>query len=512
MNLFKQVCICIRGQKVQTIILFCVIFLLSTLVAGAMMVNQAITNMDIALRSMLPAVTILQHDNDHFFFEWHETGEWPNRENMTVSRLYELGTLPYVRSFSFSVHGYGFYSATLARVWYPELYLSLSHPIDDAVDEGSLSRWRDTHLEQFALNGVGTVNIFEIEFDIIELVSGRIFNMNEVEQGVPAAIVSQSFLNVNNLAVGDKLILDHIIQDYDQPEEDWLKEETFLARQAYEFEIIGSFHRQLPDDRDLFGIDIQEHHLILNEIFVPATFIEEITSIELEVFNNAEIMQIFARSETILDALDFSNMHFLLYDPLDLQDFHTAVAETLPEFWMMTDYSFAYADIANSMILIQEVADGTLIGAAIAMLTVLSLLILLFLRNRVKEIGIYLALGRSKGKIMTQIILEVFIPTIMAITLALFVGNLFFSTISKNMLHNHIANLEHRLYTPGDWQIPGFRHGLTNEELVEMFEVVIDARTTLMFYSFGLGMVFLSGTASVLYTLRMNPKDILTSG
>jgi len=511
MFFWKQVYICIKGQKVQICILFGVVFLVSTLISGALLVNQAIANTDVAIRSFLPAVAIVQPDEDSFFFEWNETGEWPFRENMTTSVLHEIGSLSYVRSFNFSVNNHNFYSIDLVRAWYPELFLKTPYPDHEAIDDDSLSVWHDTLFERFILNGVGNMDIFEVEFNVIELISGRTFNEYEIMHGMPVVIVSQSFLNTNNLVVGDALVIDHIVKNYNLPIEDQFQADTFLAREAYEFEIIGAFNRELTYYRDLYGIDIQEHHWILNEIFVPATFVEFITSVELEIHGNEEVAQRYSESERILDALDFRNIYFLLYDPLYLQDFHLAANEILPDFWKVSDYSFAYNDVAQAMVLIREVSDGLLVGGIVAMLIILSLVILLFLSSRIKEIGIYLTLGKQKRKILGQIMVEIFIPTILAITSALFSGNILSSQISSRMLRSYIADVETSTLVIEEMQIPGFRHGLINEEMVEMFEVAINIQTALIFYSLGLGIVFLSTFASGVHILRMNPKKILTN-
>jgi len=517
MDMFKQVYICIKGQKMQTLIVAGVIFLASTLVAGALLVNQAIENTDKALRALLPAVGILEFDEAAFFVAWQETGSWPESENMTTAILHEIGTLSDVRSFNFTVRGHGFYSEILERVWHPEWFTDITHPVYEAFDWGSLSNQQDTHFERFLLNGVGSEDIFEVDFGIIDLIEGRTFTPIEIQQGMAVAVVSEHFLMTNNLRMGDILLIDHIIKDYTQPSEMWFDATTFLAQQTYEFEIIGIFNRERPQDRDLFGIDIDEHHQILNEIFVPAVVIENAVIKELEVYRNLEIMSDdmadrFYNSDAVMNALDFENMYFLLYDPLYLQRFHDAVNEILPEFWMMNDYTFAYRDIARSMDSIKEVADSLLLGGVFAMLIILNLVIILFLRSRRQEMGIYLALGKGKIQIFFQFLLEIIIPILIAMSMALFVGSLLADHVSGIMLLSHMEDVIQNPLTLEEMQIPGFRHGLINEEMMEMFKINFDIQTIFLFYGIGLSVLLLTVSIAVFNTLKMNPKDILVRG
>ena len=83
-----------------------------------------------------------------------------------------------------------------------------------------------------------------------------------------------------------------------------------------------------------------------------------------------------------------------------------------------------------------------LLGAIIATIVIISLLILLFLSDRKHEIGVYLALGSKKKGIIFQIVTEVLILSIIGMTGALFVGNVMASNLSQEMLRNELVNSE----------------------------------------------------------------------
>ena len=48
--------------------------------------------------------------------------------------------------------------------------------------------------------------------------------------------------------------------------------------------------------------------------------------------------------------------------------------------------------------------------------------------------------------------------------------------------------------------------------MIEMFELKIDAQTVITFYSVANGTVLIAVMIPMILTLKMNPKDVLTSG
>ena len=496
-------------QKGQTFILMGIVFLISTLLFGVISTDQAISNTDQALRARLPAVAILRENVDTISAEWEETGVWPHWENISVEFLDQMSALPYVRSFNYTVQAHEFYSEILRRHWNTDLFLQLADPIPNVPDQRTLSHWFNTSLERFILNGVGNPKIWEIEAEIITLINGRTFTEQEMTQGLAVAVVSEQFLVANHLALGDTFSLDKTYHDPDVELEERYGEYPahVLTSQPFELEIIGVFGRELIINDDLLGVDIQDHLEILNQIFVPASFIAStITLTEPEALARLE------EAGSMMNFLEFSNMYFLLYDPLNLVAFHDAVADILPLHWKLVDYSFTYADMAHSMNMVGSIANHLFIGVTIAMVFVLLLLTLLFLQMRKVEMGIYLALGADKRKIVSQLLLEILIPSIVGVSLSVFSGYLLSSAISVEMIQNYLA--EGSQASPslgGIYEILGIRYELTLEEMFAFYEVQLEVSAIIMIYIIILSAVLVSTLISAGLILRMKPKKVLLS-
>ena len=76
------------------------------------------------------------------------------------------------------------------------------------------------------------------------------------------------------------------------------------------------------------------------------------------------------------------------------------------------------------------------IVASIATVFIISLVVLLFLRDRKQELGIYLSLGEGRGKAIGQIVIEVVLASLVALICPLVTGNLLGSAVSQTLMQS----------------------------------------------------------------------------
>ncbi len=69
-------------------------------------------------------------------------------------------------------------------------------------------------------------------------------------------------------------------------------------------------------------------------------------------------------------------------------------------------------------------------------ITVLSLILILWLRERIHEIGILLSIGISKIKIVIQFILELLFISLPSLVLSLFIGNVMLNIIVGGFMNS----------------------------------------------------------------------------
>ena len=501
-------------RKGKSLILLALVFLLTTITSGALSIREAIINTDLNLRRQLPAITTVYLD--HLALNHAQTQRgWIKVDHIKAPMIREIGALPYVRLFDYTAWGYHFFSHELVRAFHPELFLELDGIEVAPDDTGSLSFHGNVDLEQFRLKGSQAPGVADIEAGLIDLVHGRTFIEAEMNSLSYVAIVSQNFLEANRLSLGDTFILDYNI--YHEQEKEMIVEEHYsvdnlILSTPFELKIIGVFEHTLPENFELS--DIRQHMELINRIYVPNLLIESTLDLYIEAFleTQPELLEEILVAESLEDILLYENIMFLLYDPTYLAAFNTAASAIIPDFWVVGDLSNAYADIANSMEMMNWIANLLAFGSTLATLIVLTLLVVLFLRDRKPEIGIYLALGAKKVSVIWQMLIEVIAVSLVAITLALFVGHLLAASISTTIIRNDLtrqASLEEDVITASGLERMGFRHEMTHEEMLASYDVTLNLMTIVIFYSIALCSILLATAIPIIYITRLNPKRIL---
>lgn len=504
MNFLKRALTSIFRTPLKSSFLFMLIFILGTVTSGAISVRNAIHATDLNLRrNMRPVVviseiwTFLPDINDDLLEEI-------DSDFFILDALYEVGNLPYVEYFDYFMQIQML--STDLEIWYPTTRQDIS----------SLRGMPDPDLgEAFDIRGVSHPEFVDMRQGFVEIVEGVTFTDEQIIYGELVTVVSRDLAISNGLAVGDRIRLNTQGLNVDA-------DGNFLFGHldAYEFEIIGLF--------DVIGLSEVEFGNVgswtlselnkfnfANQIYLPNRIVK---------YANESLNYQSSRVDEFLGAeIDWENWEefyrinpiFVLHDPFYLDDFRTAAQSILGNMWYLSDGVNRFAPISNSMILMRELADNLLFFVSIATLIVLGLLITLFLHDRRHEIGIYLALGERRIKVLGQVFTEVFLLAIFAITISLFVGSFVANHMSQELLLNDLANIEtpvRTVFSPEPlepWERMGFPSPMSGEEMLEFFDFSIDGVTILLFYIISLAVLGASTIFPILYLTQLNPKKVL---
>jgi len=151
------------------------------------------------------------------------------------------------------------------------------------------------------------------------------------------------------------------------------------------------------------------------------------------------------------------------------------------------------------------------------------------LRDRKKEFAIYIALGCKKKHLFWQIFLEVLIPSILALLLALTLGNMMTTRLSKLMITAELTRQQDSYdsnalttnvfftdygpiyYDSGreilEWFIPEIGH----EDMLEAFDISLTLRETGTFFILGLALIWLATSLAMIFIVNLNPKIFLSN-
>ena len=535
MNLFKRVMTSIIRQLGKNVLLFGLILIIGIILAGAISVRSAIIHTENSLMMRLPAITAIEFNE----FAAAEATGVPVREldrsiwhmnRPTAEDILAIGELPYVRIYDFRMLHVS-YSQNLHWAYLDLDENRLPGNLSPADFMYALRGIRpldpDRYLmEFFHVTGVGNPNMTDIELGVLTLVDGRTFTQEEIDNSSKVVVVSQQFAQTNNLSVGSTIQLETIFHDTIQKNAErisdfaasWHDERFFLVHQVSEFEVIGLFDivEEFPyenyNDSDIWGA-LSFRSILYSTIFMPFDVASDAADLVIEgrMEIQDELIAMFGDSE--MQEAPFEAI-FLLNNPRDIEKFSETASEMLPEFWQIADFSHRNDVIVASMDTLLGMADFIHWTTLIASIVILVLVSMLFLRDRRHEIGIYLALGDKKRQIVGQLLLEISVVAIVAMMVALFIGNQLSSNISRELLQQ--ALIEQHEETSGayarslPWALMHFEpRDMSIEEMMEMYDVSLDSNVVVTFLLTGTGVVLLSTLIPVLYVLKMKPKEIL---
>lgn len=517
MNFIKRATTSILRRPGKSIILLLLVFILGSVIAGAISVEGAISNTDANLRRNMQPIVSVDFDwiefQDSIDWDTIEDGvdPWRTQPRLTPEDIRSIGALSYVDFYDYMIMG-GLQSFELERY------------------QGGES-WRQEGVpDWFNLRGASRETLVKIDEGIIDLVQGNQFSAADLVPGgnQTVAIISESFAQQNNLSIGSTFEMYNIVH---VPNEDetffwsWTPEvfadEHIHELVGMEFQVVGLYDVPLDPDAEQYSQEYWERRDALNNIYVPNWALEDIqrrTFVSTrEAWADVDWEPEFP---AFIDDSDEPETRvvpiFIIEDPRFIDDFREAATPMLPDFHNVIDLSSSFDDIASSMATMQDIANWILYVSIGATLLILSLLITLFLRDRRYEMGVYLALGEKKGKIVTQLLMEVLVTSVVAITLSVFVGNIISGTISRNMLSNELmvdANDDPWGWSGREWtvfnEIGIPTNSMSVDEMMENFDVSLNIQTIGLFYVIGLGAVVLSTLVPVIYVVTLNPKKVL---
>lgn len=474
MNIIKRAVINIIRQPIKSLSLLLLITVLGGLLLGGLSMSRAMIATEERLLMQIPAVATLIYNGD-------EISGW---DQPTREEIMSVGNLPYVRVYDFTLQTF-FYSQELSWI--------------DGMDPGL-----------FTGRGVNNPNITDIESGLISLFEGRTFTQEEIDNDAMVMVIPRSIATVNHLTVGSRINIANIAHDF-RWWGDWsdrFNEEFVLAKRMLEFEVIGIFTPEEYEDEE--GSYFRDPILF----YMPFGVAESMLNFEINAMIEADeeefrgLGQGFLQEELLLETL------FVLYSPRDLDMFFEASMALLPEDWRPAGIDEAiFTPITVSMDMVLELANTIQIAVIFASILVLTLVLLLFLRDRRHEIGIYLALGDKKIKVMLQILIEVGIIAIVGLVLAIFMGYLFSHFMTGYLFEQHLTEqLAMPFFSTGvtPWEltlhIPG---QMSVEEAMTLFDVALTPLMLLIFVAISILIIALSTLLPIFYVLKIEPKELL---
>ncbi|HKM23530.1 MAG TPA: ABC transporter permease [Erysipelothrix sp.] len=140
-------------------------------------------------------------------------------------------------------------------------------------------------------------------------------------------------------------------------------------------------------------------------------------------------------------------------------------------------------------------------SSIVASVIIIGLLVLLSLRERKHELGVFMALGETSYKVVGQVLIEVLLIALISLSLSMFSGQKIAQVMSDQMVQfQNISDKELGTYLGSDF---------SQQDVIDEYKVTNSATDARDIYLITLFSVALSTIIPTVYILSLNPKKIL---
>lgn len=489
MNFIKRALCSVTRKKGKSLILFAVIFVLGNVIAGAIAIQQSTQNVEKNIKRELGGIATIEIDYEDNQDELMDPEFVP--ENLKPDLINKIGKSPYVKYYDYNSLGW----ATTEKL--------KAAKIEQSGDEGVIF----SEQNQFSLKGSNFNKVLDLEEKKIQLVDGSTFTQEDIDKGTNNVLISTKVAEANGLSVGDQMIIDYCSFDYNTENE---------AKKLYSIDvpvkIIGIFEPTTVELKDKNSEQNEQQKM--NQQYLSMEQMNTIYMTNQEVDDiNKQIMEKDAkeRSEDIGQMENIYVPTYVLKSPVDVDAFKQETEPLLPKMYKVSASTDQYDQVGGSMNKMAKISGYVVFIAVFAALLIISLVVLLFMRDRKHELGIYLSLGDKKSHVMGQIIIEMLLISGLALVLSLITGNFLGKAVSESLLNSDLLS---SAQSQTDMMYYGVSNSLgmndlTSQEILNAYEVKFSLAYIISYLLVGLGTVLLSAVLPLIYIVRLNPKKIM---
>lgn len=366
-------------------------------------------------------------------------------------------------------------------------------------------------------------NLIEFSDQEYTMVDGEMITDDHIKNGDLVCVITDTLALENDLKIGDKISLNS--NDQSAIDREWITEEEF-ENATDEVEIIGIFDNINEVDPSAENFKwMQAFESPENIVITPAS-INLSKQLEENIKNYEQGKLDYPNDDYYNDPDNYPTLEelqrvnepvFLLEDPLDVEQFvedYTS-EEYLPNKYFILDANNkqfeTYSKPLDTMSSFANIIVYIVLFNAVVIITLVTALTL---KTREYEIGVLLAMGVSKFKVVLQFFIELAIIAVIGFSLSVISGSMIAKTVGDSILENQLAQ------DPIE-EVEDNNHGWVGDEdyfteisiddMLSKYEVNISTGIIVQIYVAGLAVVLISILIPALMIMRFNPKRILTN-
>jgi len=518
MGILNRAFLNIKRKRGRSLIFFLAITLLGGLGFVSVLLESTASQTIDNLRRSMPAVVTVERENDTYIIQEPSDIEQITFEHLSLEQIENIAALPYVRDYEFideiGVVSYGWNS-----------YGTIFSNQNLSPEDSTITR----------MLGVNRPGVSLIESGLLNLVSGRTFYESEmtpisINEVVPI-LISYPVADLNNVTIGDKIEKNVTLFNLPQITDlDYFKENIYAIyerygmdfyRESFPFVVVGLF--DFPLESYMNENDRLNRYTMLNSAIAPFWRTNEMWRLghensiaSAELFHDLwiELGRFSLSPEQRRQSVSYGNPFFRLYDINDFDYFSEAISDYIPENWrtvnLFSSLPFIYESISNTRVLARYSLLLIISGSVVS----LSLLIILLVKDRKKEVAIYIGLGEKKSNIVFQILSELLVLSILGLAVAVPVASTASLPLTRVLIRNELMQSEEQWisFIPEGRTILtefGFGRSISPEEAIEFININLGIEVILMFLFGGILVTIVSTIIPSMYLFEQKPKELL---
>ena len=334
-----------------------------------------------------------------------------------------------------------------------------------------------------------------------ELIAGRHIQPNDQQK----VLISEEIAELNHLNIGDKI---HIslrnvhLGRYEEPKK---------VLGEIDLEIVGIFH---VNGYQPTGNHVSERSITYNWLLSDENTVAQVAKLwDQNYYKN------------FITDFAYDNLTFFVDDPTKLNEIIDRVKQLDVEgidFFDLSRDDTMYKSTVEPLNSIRNLITGMMVALAAGCVIVLLIVFTLWVRDRRKEIAIYISMGLEKASIVGQLLLEAVIITAIAFAIAFPISQPLTDYAGNTMLASSIEAAQPD-DTPKEYSLDELRQAALSGRMNELFSYETSTYSGPEQIDFLLGAPELAALAALelliiagaickgsMFLFRMAPKQILT--
>lgn len=457
MKMIKRTMTSIKRKPYQMILIFIIVFVLGNVLFASIAVRQSSENVKTEMRKRVPTTMDIEYDRSIF----HEV----DYDSMMLF-LEELKKDSDIESIN-----------TLLKV-------------DVIGTFENINFWnKDSYI------GFDSINDKRLKFKIVD---GRNYKIDDFESDIPKIVIPYGVGKVGE-------IYRIPIWDYQVTEIPEGKEYSFpsrIVKKYLEFEIIGTYDIEhwVKANRD-HGIPLYNQWIteMRSQFLKLMAQHSEEDKKAMEYDYLAFDAMFGARPNVESIHLNVNGMDAIERLEKEIRDYPNFDRYSYTIKTSSEDYRYIQAPLENLVAL----ANVAMWASAFLTISLLSLVSILFLRNRKHEIGILMALGERKIKVLGQFVCEILLVGLLATSCSMISGSELGAVLSNEFMKIQIDVDSELQYEKEN------NDAITQLDMIDVYEVKMDMKYIATIYVSAILILLISSGLPVGYILKMKPTEVL---